>query len=98
MIQTIFVKRTLHSALLSVTTLTIECNAKPGMIWARRAAAGRPGKFNVQVCVDCTWLPLGRCATMGLLASCMLVIGAPVVRKVLIAPESKIAHLLMVSM
>jgi hypothetical protein len=35
---------------------------------------------------------------MGLLASCTLVMGVPVVRKLLIAPESKIAHLLIVSM
>jgi hypothetical protein len=35
---------------------------------------------------------------MGLLASCTLVTGAPVVRKLLVAPEFKIAHLLMVSM
>jgi hypothetical protein len=35
---------------------------------------------------------------MGLLASCTLVMGALVVRKLLVAPESKMAHLLMVSM
>jgi hypothetical protein len=35
---------------------------------------------------------------MGLLASCTLVTGAPVVRKLLVVPESKKAHLLMVSM
>jgi hypothetical protein len=35
---------------------------------------------------------------MGLLASCTLVTVAPVVRKLLVAPESKMAHLLMVSM
>jgi hypothetical protein len=75
-----------------------ECNAKPGMIWVRRPSAGRSGKSNVQVYVDCTCLPLGRRATLGLLASCSLVMGVPVVRKLLVALESKIAHLLMVSM
>jgi hypothetical protein len=35
---------------------------------------------------------------MGFLASRTLVTGAPVVRKLLDAPESKIAHLLMLSM
>jgi hypothetical protein len=60
--------------------------------------AGGLDKSNVHVCVDCTWSPLGRRATMGLLASCTLVMGALVVRKLLVAPESKIAHLLMVSM
>jgi hypothetical protein len=35
---------------------------------------------------------------MGLLASCKLVTGAPVVSKLLVVPESKMAYLLMVSM
>ncbi len=35
---------------------------------------------------------------MGFLASCTLVTGAPVVRKLLIVPESKMAHLLVVFM
>ncbi len=35
---------------------------------------------------------------MSLLASCTLVMGAPVLRKFLVVPESKMAHLLMVSM
>ncbi len=35
---------------------------------------------------------------MGLLASCTLVMGEPVVRKLLVVPEAKISHLLMVSM
>jgi hypothetical protein len=35
---------------------------------------------------------------MGLLASCMSMTGVPVVRKLLVAPESKMAHLMMVSM
>jgi hypothetical protein len=98
MVHSIFVKRTPHPALQSVTTLTSECDAKPGMMWARRAVAGSLGKSNVHLCMDCTWLPLSRCVTMGLLASCMLVTGAPVVRNSLVAPESKMAHLLMVSM
>jgi hypothetical protein len=82
----------------SVTLLMRECDAKPGMMWARHAAAGKLGKSNVQVCVDCIWLRLGRRAMMGLLASCTLVTGVPVVRKLLIGLESKMAQLLMVSM
>jgi hypothetical protein len=35
---------------------------------------------------------------MGFLASCILVMGALVVRKLLFTPESKLAYLLMVSM
>ncbi len=98
MVHPILVKRTSHPALQSVTTLTSECDANPGMMWARCAAAVSLSKSNVHVCVDCTWSLLGRHTTMGLLASCILVMGAPVVRKLLIVPESKMAHLLMVYM
>ena len=98
MVHPIFVKSTSHPALHSVTTLMRECDAKPGMMWARRAAAGRPGRSNVLVCVDCTLLPLGSRATIGFWVGWMLVTCAPVVRKMLVAPESKMAHLLMVSM
>jgi hypothetical protein len=98
MVHPILVKRTSHRVLQSVTTLTSECDGNPGMMWARHAAAGSLGKFNVHVCVDHTWSPLGRHGTMGLLASCILVTGVPGVRKLLVAPESKITHLLMVSM
>jgi hypothetical protein len=97
-VHPIFVKRTLHPALQSVTTLTRECDAKPEMIWARHAVAGSLGKSNVQLFVDHTWSPLGRHATIGLLAICKLVMVMPVVRKLLVAPESKMTHLVMVSM
>jgi hypothetical protein len=97
MVLPILVKRTSHPALQSVTTLMSECNANPGMMWTRRAMAGGLDKSNVHVCVDHTWSLWGRRATMGLLASCTLVTGAPLVRKILVAPESKISHLLMVS-
>ena len=59
---------------------------------------GRLSKSSMQVCIDRTWLLLGRHAMMGLLASFTLMTGAPVVRKLLVAPESKMAHLLMVFM
>jgi hypothetical protein len=98
MVHPILVKRTSHPVLQSVTTLTSECNANPGMMWARRAKAGSLGKSNVHVCVDCTWSLLGRRATMGLLASCTLVTGVPGVRKLLVALEFNITYFLMVSM
>ncbi len=59
---------------------------------------GRSGKFSVRVCVDCTRSPLGKRATMGLMACWTLLTGALVMRKLLIAPESKMAQLLMESM
>ena len=54
MVLPILVKRTSHPALQSVTTLTGECDAKPGMMWARPAATGTLGQSNVHMCVDCT--------------------------------------------
>ncbi len=50
----------------------------------------------MQVCIDCTLSPFGRRATRGTLAAHMLVAGALVVRKWFVAPESRIAHRLMV--
>ncbi len=98
MVHPFLVKRTLHPALQSVATLMSECDANPGMMWERCAAAGSLDKSNMHMCVDRTWSSLGMHAMMGLLASCTLVMGAPVVRNFLIVPESKITHLLMVSM
>ncbi len=51
----------------------------------------------MQVCIDCTLSPFGRRATRGTLAAQMLVAGAFEVRKRLVAPESRIAHCVMVS-
>ena len=78
-------------ALQSVTTEMREWDAKLGMMWARRAAAGSAGISNVHVCVDVTRSPLGSRATMGLVVGVMLVAGAIDVRKWLVAPESRIA-------
>ena len=97
MVHPILVKSTLHPALHSVTTLIRECDAKPGMMWERHAVAGRLGRSNMPVCVDRTCLPLGRHATIGFWAGWTLVTWAPVVRKLLVVPESKMAHWLIVS-
>jgi hypothetical protein len=94
----IFMNSTLHPTIHSVTTLMKECEANPGMMWARHAGVGRLGKSSVHVCVDCTHSPLRKRATMGLMERWMLLMGALVVRKLLIAPESKMAQLLMESM
>jgi len=92
MVQLIFVNVTVHPALHIVTTESREWDARPGMMWAARAPAGRSGRSRVQVCVDCTLSPLGRRAMRGTVAGTMLVAGASVVRKWLVAPESRIAH------
>ncbi len=57
MVNPILVKRTLHPVLQSVTTLTSECDANPGMMWARHAAAGSLGKT---ICM-CAWTAPGLC-------------------------------------
>ncbi len=93
-----FCEEYIASRVASVTTLMRECDAKPGMMWARCAADGRPGRSNVPVCVERTLSPLGRRATIGFWVGWMLVTCAPVVRKLLVVPESKMAHLLMVAM
>jgi hypothetical protein len=94
----IFVNSTSHPALHSMTTLMRECEANPGMMWARRAIVGRPGKSSMHVCVDCTRSLFGKRATMGLMVRWTLLTGALVMRKLLVAPESKMAQLLMESM
>jgi hypothetical protein len=96
MVQLIFVNVTVHPALHMVTTERREWDARPGMMWAAHASAGRSGRSRVQVCVDCTLSPFGRRAIRGTVAGTMLVAGASVVRKWLVAPESRIAHCLMV--
>ncbi len=94
----ISVNSTSHPALHSIAMLMRECEANPGMMWARRAIVGRVGKSSMHVRVDCTRAPLGKHATMGLMARWTLLTGALVVRKLLVAPESKMAQLLMESM
>jgi hypothetical protein len=92
MVQLIFVKVTVHLALQLVTTESNKCDARPGITWAACALARRYDKSRVQVCVDCTLSPLGRWAMRGKAATTLLVAGALVVKKGLIAPESRMAH------
>ncbi len=97
MVQLIFVKVTMHPALHMVTMERREWDARPGLMWAALAPMGSAGGSRVQVCVDCTLLLLGRRAMRGTVAGMMLVVGALVVRKRLVAPESRMAHCLLVA-
>jgi hypothetical protein len=97
MVQLIFVKVTVHPALHMVTTERRERDARPGMICTVWAPAGRFGRSRVHVWVNCTLSPLGRWAMRGTAAGRMLVADALVVRKWLVAPESRMAHCLMVA-
>jgi hypothetical protein len=95
--KVIFVKVTVHPMLHMVTTESSKCDDRPGIMWAAWAPARRSGRLRVQVCVDCTLSPLSRQAMRGTAARTMLVAGALVVRKWLVAPESKMAHHLMMA-
>jgi hypothetical protein len=97
MAQLIFVKVTVHPALHIVTTESNGCDARPGITWAAWAPAGRSGKLRVQVCIDCTLPPVGRREMRGTVPRTMFVAGALVVKKSLVAPESRMAHCFMVA-
>ncbi len=98
MVHQILVKAILQPALQSMMTKMREWDAKLGMMWVRRAAAGSAGMSKVHVCVDVMRSPLGSWATMGLVVGVMLVAGAVNVRKWLVAPESRMAQFLRASM
>ena len=93
----VLLKVTSHPALHSVTTDISECEANPGMMWPRRASIGRPGTLTVHLCVDLTLFPSGRLTVIPSSMISLSVTGAAVVRKLLVAPESRIAHLWMFS-
>jgi hypothetical protein len=97
MVQFIFVNVTLYPALHIMMMESNRCDARPGITWAARAPDGRFGKSRVQVCVDYTLSPFGRRAMRGTAARIMFVAGASVVKKWLIAPESRMAHHFMVA-
>jgi hypothetical protein len=92
MVQFIFVKVTVDPALHIVTTERNKCDARPGITWAAWAPAGRSDKSRVQVCVNCTLSPFGRQAMRGTAARTMFVAGASIVKKWLVAYESRMAH------
>ncbi len=82
----ILMKVTVQPALHMVTTERRECNASPGMMCAAQVPGGRLGRLRVQVWVDCAFTVAGM----------MLAAGALVVKKWLVAPELRMAQLLMV--
>ena len=67
------------------------------MMCAAQAALGSPGISRVQVWVDCTCSLLGSQAMIGVDVGTLFVVGASLVRKWLVAPESRIAHSLIVA-
>ena len=83
---------TLHPALHSLTMLIKDLFARPGRMWAMRARWGRCGRSILQVWLDATVCPLGRCTVMGDVVGFLLTQGASASRKWLDAPESNMAH------
>jgi hypothetical protein len=78
--QPILEKVMVH-ALHIVMTDRSKCKARPGIIWAVHAPGGNKGMSSMHVWVECTRLPLGRWAMMGMAVGRMFVAGAEVVRK-----------------
>ncbi len=87
----------MHPALHIVTTESNQYDTRPGITWDAWAQAGRSGKSRVHVCADCTLSPFGRRAMRCTAARTMFVAGASVVKKWLIALESRMAHCFMVA-
>ncbi len=87
-----------RAAGIMVITESREYGASLRMMGAVQAPGGSLGRSRVQVWVDCTLSSLGRWAMRGTVAAgMMLEVGALVVRKWLVAPESRMAQLLMVA-
>ncbi len=72
---------TLHPALHSLTMLIKDLFARPSRMWAMRVRLGRLGRSILQVWLDATVCPLGRCTVMGDVVGCLLTHGASVSRK-----------------
>ena len=87
MVHLILAEYTLQWALHRVTTDRSVCEARPGIMWAARALAlgGRDGVLRVHMCMECTRAQFGRQGMMGIVVGRILVAGALVVRKWLVA-------------
>ena len=92
MVHPIFENVTSQPALQRFTTDNNECAARFGRMCACRARRGSWSRSSVHVCVVLIFSPFGSFARMGETASSLLVYGADVMRKWLLAPESIMAH------
>ncbi len=95
-VHPIFVKVMAQPALHIVTTESSKWEARPEMMWVSCAPGGNDGMSSVHMCIECTCSPFRRWAMMGMVVGRMLVAGALVVRKWLVALESRMAHPLVV--
>ena len=90
--QFIFVKITMHPALHNFTTDTKACEFSPGTIWASLALAGSVGMSNSHTSLVFICSPLGSVTFIGLVAGLRLIVGEFNIKKLLVAPESTMAH------
>ena len=88
------VNLTSRPALHSFTTDISNYLARPGMMWQYHAATGSSGMSTYHVWVVCTWSPAGNMTEVGLFATFLLCTGVPKANKWLVAPESNMAHYL----
>ena len=93
----ILVKVTSQPASQSVTTDSRECDANPGMMWPICARVGRCGRSSRHRWVEATFFPSGSVTLICLSGISLFAMCASVIRKWLVAPESRIAQFLMLS-
>ena len=85
-------KLTLHPALQNFLMEINDVWDRPGTICASVILSGNHGIFRLQACIDLICLPLGSRMQIGVVASCLLTIGAPATMKWPVAPESAMAY------
>ena len=90
--QSIFLNVPSHPALNSFTADIRECDSNPGMMRPSLALVWSCVRVSVYMCVEDTHATSGSSTVSGLLAGVILMIGAVVTRKWLVAPESSIAQ------
>ena len=84
---------TLHPTLHSVTTDRSKCEDNSGMMCPRRDFCGSIGISSVHICVDLTHFPYGNVTLMPSVVGSFVATVALVIMKLLVSPESRIAHL-----
>ena len=96
--QFIFVKITMHPALHNFTTDTKACEFNPGTMWASLALVGSVGMSNSHISLVLICSPFGSVTLIGFVAGLRLLVGEFNIRKLLVAPESMMAHCLTLSL
>ena len=96
-VTSIFVKVISHPASHSVTTESNEWDARPGTMYPIRAFCGKKGRLSWHLWVDLTLFPSGSVTLICCWSPSIIVASAAVIKKLLVAPESKIAQCFMLS-